>query len=394
MPKKGENIRRRNDGRWEGRYSGGTNINGRTKYISVYARSYVEVKEKLLTAKIQPEQRELITEMLYGDVLMEWLGKQALTIKASTYVKYRNLTNGHIAPALGQLPLEQITTARLTRFMQEKVERGRLDGCGGLSCSTLQSLLLILKSSLGYAVQERYMSPMTFALKCPEVKREPAKALTVKEQALLERSLYSEMDASKLGILLCLYSGLRIGEVCALHWCDIDLHNGLINVRQTAQRLQKKETSAEKKTTLFCDLPKSECSVRSVPIAPFLMDLLHAFCGEPDDYVLTGLPDKPMEPRTYQYRFKRYIADAGVSDVNFHILRHTFGTRFIELGGDPKTLSELLGHASVEITLNKYVHPSLEIKRQQMARFSSIRGMDSGSASSIACISSASGAIS
>jgi len=109
-----------------------------------------------------------------------------------------------------------------------------------------------------------------------------------------------------------------------------------------------------------------------------MKETLYAFRSKPDTYVLTGQPDKPMEPRTYQYRFKRYIAIAGLSDVNFHVLRHTFGTRFIELGGDPKTLSELLGHASVEITLNKYVHPSMEIKRQQMARFLSIRGTDSG----------------
>jgi len=118
--------------------------------------------------------------------------------------------------------------------------------------------------------------------------------------------------------------------------------------------------------------------MRSVPIPLCLMEQLRVFLGKSDEYILTGRSGKPMDPRTYQYRFKRYIADAGVPDANFHVLRHTFGTRFIELGGDPKTLSELLGHASVEITLNKYVHPSLENKRQQMARFSAISGMDSG----------------
>jgi len=378
MPRKGENIRKRNDGRWEGRYPCGAAGNGRTKYASVYAKSYAEVKEKLFAAKTQPEQQEPLGKKLYGDVLGEWLEIQSLTVKASTYVKFRNLIDGHISPGLGKLPLEQVTTARLTRFMREKAERGRLDGRGGLSNSTLQALLLVLKSSLEYAARERYMPPMAFTLKCPEVKREPAKALTVKEQAMLERSLRSELDPSKLGILLCLYTGLRIGEVCALHWRDVSLGDGLIHVRQTVQRLQDRAPSPERKTAILCGLPKSECSIRSVPIPPCLTEQLRAFRGKPDDYVLTGLPDKLMDPRTYQYRFKRYIAEAGVSDVNFHVLRHTFGTRFIELGGDPKTLSELLGHASVEITLNKYVHPSLEIKRQQMARFSAMRGTDSG----------------
>jgi integrase len=378
MPKKGEDIRKRKDGRWEGRYQSGEAYDGMLKYASIYGKSYAEVKEKLLAAKTLPETQRRSSKKLFGEILSEWLDTQTLRNKPSTQVKFGNLIRNHIAPALGNLALSQITTARLTRFMKDKAEHGRMDGQGGLSNSTLQALLLILKSTLEYAAQERYMPPMTFTLKCPEVKRESAKTLTVKEQAMLERSLRSELDASKLGILLCLYTGLRIGEVCALHWRDIDLANGLIYVRQTVQRLQDKAPSPERKTVLFCDLPKSERSLRSVPIPPCLMGLLRTFRGKTDGYVLTGQQDKLMEPRTYQYRFKRYIVDAGVADVNFHVLRHTFGTRFIELGGDPKTLFELLGHASVEITLNKYVHPSLEIKRQQMERFSVMRGMDSG----------------
>ena len=381
MPRKGENIRQRKNGLWEGRYPDGVADDGRTRYSSVYDRKYSVVKEKLLTAKAQRRREEPFPIRLYEDVLAEWLEVQALTVKASTYVKYRNLINGHIIPILGKLPLEQISTARLTRFMQDKAEHGWLDGRDGLSNSTLQALLLVLKSSLEYAARERCIPPMTFTLKCPEVKRESAKALSNKEQAVLVRSLCIELDLSKLGILLCLYTGLRIGEVCALHWGDIDLDDGLIYVRQSVQRLQAKTPSPEMKTVLLCDLPKSECSMRSVPIPPCLKEKLYQFCSKPDAYVLTGQPDKPMEPRTYQYRFKRYIAIAGISDINFHAPRHTFGTRFIELGGDPKTLSELLGHATVEITLNKYVHPSMEIKRQQMARFSSIRGTDSGTAS-------------
>jgi len=380
MPRKGENIRKRKDGLWEGRYPSGVASDGRRKYASVYARSYTEVKERLLAAKVQPKQEKPSGKKLYKDVLKEWLDVQALIVKASTYVKFRNLIANHITPALGKLPLEQITTAHITRFMQGKAEHGRLDGHGGLSNSSLQVLMLIVKSSLEYAARERYILPMAFTLKCPEVKREPAKALTVKEQALLELLLRSDLDISKLGVLLCLYTGLRIGEVCALRWRDIDLGSALIYVRQAIQRLQIKTPSAEKKTELISGLPKSECSLRSIPIPPCLREMLRTFYGKPDDYVLTGQSDKPMEPRTYQYRFKRYIANAGVSDVNFHVLRHTFGTRFIESGGDPKTLSELLGHASVEITLNKYVHPSVEMKRQQMERFSAVRGIDSGNA--------------
>ena len=379
MPRRGENIRQRKDGLWEGRYPKGMDDKGRTKYASVYAKSYAEVKAKLLAAKTRPKKQKALTEKLYKDVLEEWLALHALTVKASTYMKFRNLVYGHIIPVLGQFPLGQLNTAQLTRFIQEKSKQGRLDGCGGLSNSTLRILLLILKSSLDFAAREQYMLPLAFTLKCPEAKREPAKALTIKEQALLEETLRGELDTSKLGILLCLYTGLRIGEVCALRWSDVDLSGGLIHVRQTVQRLQDMKPTSERKTTLMCGLPKSECSLRSLPIPPCLGEILHIFRGKPDAFVLTNQTEKPMEPRTYQYRFKRYIADAGIPDANFHVLRHTFGTRFIELGGDPKALSELLGHASVEITLNKYVHPSMENKRQQMARFSDMRGMVSGS---------------
>ena len=377
MPKKGENVRRRKDGLWEGRYPCGMICDGRTKYASVYARSYAEVKEKLLTAKTKPKQLEATCKKTYSDVLLEWLEVQALSVKPSTYVKFRNLINGHISPSLGGLLLEQMSTTGITRFIQDKAERGRLDGCGGLSNSYLQSMMLILKSSLDYAVQERYMQSIAIALKYPEPVQEPVKVLTCNEQTTLELLLRGQLDASRLGILLCLYAGLRIGEICALRWGDIDFEDRLIHVRHTVQRLQTSPL-AEKKTELITGPPKSKCSLRCIPIPQCLTDILLARRRNQEVYVLTETAEKPMEPRTYQYRFERYITAAGISDVNFHVLRHTFATRFIERGGDAKTLSELLGHASVEITLNKYVHPSLETKRQQMERFSAIRGMDSG----------------
>jgi len=254
-------------------------------------------------------------------MLGEWLEVQA------PYVKFRNLINGHIIPSLGKMALKQVGTAQLTRFIHEKAEYGRLDGRGGLSNSTLQVLFLILKSSLEYAVRERYIAPLDFTLKCPEVKRESAKALTVDEQAMLERSLRSDLDASKLGILLCLYTGLRIGEVCALHWRDISFEGQLICVRRTVQRLQLPTATAEKKAALVTGLPKSKCSLRRIPIPQCLTDTLLAHRRNPEVYILSEKAEKPMEPRTYQYRFERYITTAGISDVNFHVLRHTFATR-------------------------------------------------------------------
>jgi len=380
MPKKGENIRKRKNGLWEGRYPSDTTDDGRTKYASVYARSYAEVKEKLIAAKALPESQKRSRKKLFGDVLLEWLDTQAIHNKPSTQVKFRNLANSHIAPLLGEMPLAQVTTTRLTRFMIEKATNGRLDGRGGLSASTMHALSLILKSTLEYAARERYMPAMEITLKCPEMKCDSVKALSIKEQDALERSLNCELDSAKLGILLCLYTGLRIGEICALRWGDVDLTSRLIHVRQTVQRLQTDDPLVEGKTVLCIGPPKSKSSLRSIPIPPCLVEPMNAFRCQSTGYLLTGQSERLIEPRAYQYRFKRYIANAGITEINFHALRHSFGTRFIEAGGDAKTLSQMLGHASVEITLNKYVHPSLEVKRQQMERFSAMRGMESGTA--------------
>jgi integrase len=376
MPRKGENIRKRKDGYWEGRYPKSVDAQGKTKYGSVYGKTYAQAKAKLLAAKTQPSAARWHGSKQFSEVLLEWHEAQALRNKPSTQIKFENLIAGHIVPALGGMPAAQITSARLAQFMRQQASHGRLDGRGGLSASTLQALALILKSALEYAAREKYIQPLALTLHCPEVKREPAKALSMVEQSTLEEYLRGDVNEGKLGVLLCLNMGLRIGEICALRWSDIDLRGGVLHVRRTVQRFQ--DSSGESKTTLHIGPPKSECSLRSIPIPPWILELLWARRSGPEAYLLTG-QDVLLEPRAYQYRFKRYIAAAGVPDVNFHILRHTFATRFIESGGDPKTLSELLGHASVEITLNKYVHPSMDTKRQQMERFSDMRGGKSGS---------------
>ena len=191
--------------------------------------------------------------------------------------------------------------------MQEKARNGRLDGSGGLSASTLHTISLIMRSSLEYAAKERYIPPMEITLKCPENKRESANALSTKDQDALEQSLRHEMDLGKLGILLCLYTGLRIGEICALRWGDVDLSNRLIHISQTVQRLQANASLAKGKTMICIGSPKSKSSLRSIPIPSCLMDLLRDFSSQSNAYFLTGQPERLMEPRAYQYRFKRYI---------------------------------------------------------------------------------------
>lgn len=161
---------------------------------------------------------------------------------------------------------------------------------------------------------------------------------------------------------------MRIGEVCALRWENIDFSEGVLSVRETLQRIQDTDDNNCRKTKIVITEPKSKNSIRVIPLPVSLTDIVCQFKSAPKAYLLTGRTDKFMEPRTLQYRFEKYISESGLCNVNYHALRHTFATRCIELGFDVKTLSEILGHTNVNITLNRYVHSSIDTKRANMQR--------------------------
>lgn len=171
-------------------------------------------------------------------------------------------------------------------------------------------------------------------------------------------------------MLLALLTGMRIGEVCALQWKDISLPDRVIHVRATMQRLQLQ--GAEKKTTVCIGAPKSQNVARDIPMSPLAVQLCVQFMrAEPEAYILTGCQSY-MEPRSLQYRFARYIQQCGLGHVNFHVLRHTFATCCIEVGFEVKSLSEILEHSSVKVTLDRYVHSSMELKRTNINKLSAI----------------------
>lgn len=171
-----------------------------------------------------------------------------------------------------------------------------------------------------------------------------------------------------MGILLCLYTGMRIGELCALKWNDIDVEEEIIHINRTVQRLD----TEEKKSALIVSYPKSRSSVRNIPIPKCILDVLLSFYAYENStaYIFTGKENVPAEPRTFQYRYRKYLEKAGVKYRKFHTLRHTFATRCIHCGIDIKTLSEILGHSNVKITLEYYCHTTMEQKKKQMNRLS------------------------
>ena len=169
-------------------------------------------------------------------------------------------------------------------------------------------------------------------------------------------------------MLICLYTGIRIGELCALQWDDISLEKKTLHIQKTMLRIQTDDEN--QKTKVVITPPKSSCSVRTIPVQDILVEYLARFEEGPDAYLLTGSAEKYIEPRTMQNRFKSVLNKCGIHSANFHALRHTFATRCVEAGFDVKSLSEILGHSSVNITLNRYVHPTMEMKRSNMNRLS------------------------
>ena len=195
------------------------------------------------------------------------------------------------------------------------------------------------------------------------------------EQGTLSKYLCKKLSPCNLGILLCLYTRLRIGEICALKWGDIFIEEQYLFVHQSMQRIQLNRISG-KKTEIVIQSPKSDCSIRRIPIPYEVLQLLIPVKKPDEAFLLTGSAYSYIEPRCMENQFKSVMKACGISNVNFHTLRHTFATRCVELGFDVKSLSKILGHASVNITLNRYVHPSMELKQENMNLLSSLLTTD------------------
>ena len=370
MPKKGENIYRRKDGRWEGRFIKGYHSDGKARYGYVYGKTYSEVKQKLIDNRIAFTQGKdsKRCKTKYRDILHDWLAMSRVRIKESTYSRYVHLSETHIEPSLGALTLDCLTTQVVEQHISFLISEGRVDGNGGLAPKTTSDILAIIKGSIDYARCVGYQINCyldRLNIKKPQT---DMRVLSSDEQQKLLSVLLSATDLPKLEVLLSLYTGMRIGEVCALRWENLDLSEGVISIRETLQRIQNKDGGSSKKTKIVITEPKSKNSIRVIPLPASLIQIAGQFQSAPKAYLLTGRIEKYMEPRLLQYNFKKYIEACGLSDVNYHALRHTFATRCMELGFDVKTLSEILGHTNVNITLNRYVHSSMDTKRANMQR--------------------------
>lgn len=369
MSKKGENIYKRKDGRWEGRYIRCYDASGKAKYGYLYGRAYNEVKQLLIQKKNEVLFNPNLSsnkEILYSEVLNMWLASSRFNTKESTYARYTHLIKTHIAPHLGKYQLSRISTELVEEYIECQLTQGRLDNEGGLSPKTVNDILTIVKSTMEYAKYKNMVVICNLSKLSIKKKENEMRVLSQEEQGVLTKVLLRDMDLYKFGVLLSLCTGIRIGELCALQWNDVCLANSTLRIRKTMQRIQECETNANSKTKVIITEPKSQCSIRDIPIPKFICDLAIPLQAESDAFILSGSSEHYIEPRTMQNRFKNYVIESGIADTNFHALRHTFATRCVEVGFEIKSLSEVLGHANVNITLNKYVHPSFELKCANM----------------------------
>lgn len=372
MSRTGENIYKRKDGRWEARYIDSYDGNGKAKYKYLYAPTYTEVKAKLIKAQnyadLSSDLKKTKDKEKYEYWLDAWLHAKRLGVKESTYIRYRNTIENHIKPDLGKYPINKISTSLMEQFVSRKLQNGRIDGNGGLSPKSMSDIMVIVKESFKYALPYGVSVVCSFERISFKKNAQEMRVLSPLEEQRLLSVLFKDFDRYKMGVFICLYTGIRIGELCALQWKNVSLSENAIKIEYTMQRLQSENLSALQKTRIIVTKPKSYAALRTIPLPEFVIDVIKPFAGSSNTYVLSGECKKIIEPRTMQDRFKAYLAEGKIEEANFHSLRHTFATRCIEAGFDVKTLSVILGHSSVKITLDKYVHSSMQLKRSNMEK--------------------------
>lgn len=374
MSRKGENIYKRKDGRWEGRYIKSRTCTGKIVYGYVYAKTYREVKaklrEKALSYNAQPVVSVAASSALFSEIASDWFANIGLQTKESTRNKYHNILCDYILPEYGERTLDSITYDFIESHCNFLLTSGGKKG-HGLSAKTVTDVLSVIRNILKFAIRKGMYVPCDGSSIQVKRKDKSIRGLSRTEQEQLCKHLLAEPEPCNVGILICLFTGLRVGEICALRWEDVSFSDQTIHVHHTLQRVQNKSDNGPK-TRIVVTTPKSACSIRTIPIPDELNEVLITYKKSSVGYLLTNDEHKFVEPRTMQNWFKKALKLSGIEYANFHATRHTFATRCIELGFDVKSLSEILGHATVNITMNRYVHPTLELKKENMKKLSSL----------------------
>lgn len=320
----------------------------------------MEPKMLLLTKQLKGVREIIVSRRKRKDfevVTEEWLKYKKNTVKKSTYYNYSYSVAKYLYPSFAGKNITKIKN--YNNFIEELSDT--------LSPKTVRDIVTKLKEIINFYEEEHNTKLNIKKMSLPKMNKKEIQILSNKEKQKLEKYCIEQNSLKSLGILICLNTGLRVGEVCALRWENVDFETRRIHVEKTIERIYSKE---ENKTIVIIDTPKSITSVRTIPINSKLYNILKQIRGKSkkNDFVLTGSSEHYVEPRNYQYHFKEILKRSKVKKYKFHTLRHTFATNCIEAGMDIKSLSEILGHADVSITLNIYVHSSDKAKRKYLEK--------------------------
>lgn len=301
------------------------------------------------------------TPIFFVSAAKKWLEFTKLHVKRSTYENYVYLLNKHIFPYFKEINMRRITCSVINDFMIEKLTNGRLKRKGGISKKYLQDILSIVKSVVNFCEQEYGIPNKIHNIRGLKAEKPEMKILEQPEQKKLSSALVKEENSFNIGILLALYTGMRIGEICGLKWGDFNEKEGIITVKRTVQRIYDNNGG----TVLLVGIPKTQASLRTIPLPGFICRILSKHKDSPEKTILSGNEDY-LEPSKLRNYFKCLLKKYNIAEIRFHDLRHTFASNCVQLNFDTKTLSEILGHTNVSMTLNRYVHSSLQIKRKYM----------------------------
>lgn len=361
MTRKGENIYKRKDGRWEGRYHKARNEQGKLVYGYIYGQKYREVKQELERLKAHyslPQQNMSLFQGSVEEWLTYWLDYLIIRqIKRSTYASYQTKMGKHILPYIGKKKLLQLGKKEVTELLILLSEKG-------LSLTTIHNVLTIFKSAMNKAYSEKaILENPCDGVMLPTIRKKEIAILSREQQQKLEKVALQDPNCSP--IIIALYTGLRIGEIGGLTWSDINLESKTIHVVRTIQRVSVAGKTT--KTEIIFDLPKSKSSVRKIPIAKNLLAYLTEKKKEAVSAFVINHKSSYAEPRLINYWFKKTLSQAEIDPIHFHALRHTFATRCIENGIDIATLSSLLGHQSIKLTLDTYASSLWETREKAIS---------------------------
>ncbi|MGG5314889.1 tyrosine-type recombinase/integrase [Enterococcus sp. AZ072] len=365
--RRGENIYWRKDQRWEGRYPKGKKANGTTKYGSVYGKTLTEVREKLYPLKVKYQ----IILKNQGQVTMsvyewghQWLAESQETIKESTYANYEYKLTHYVLSVLGDCALNELNEASGEKLLESLKQQQ-------LRPATIQAIFRIIKQCINAAIRKKLLKENPFTrISLPKLVKNNHQVLTKREQKRLEMTALAEKNGKGLPTLLALHAGLRIGEIAALSWKDIDFDNKVIRVQGTFQRIFG--VFDGKKTQLLHSSSKTISSTRSIPMSQTIRKALLQQKTETNSEFVVSRKHQPMEPRLITYHFHKIREKVQLVGTNFHQLRHTFATRCLESQGDIVSVSALMGHSSTQMTLDTYAASMMEQRIQvvkQMEKF-------------------------